>query len=137
MSSKTGEWQLDDLKDSLDVREIYDDTKTPPEVTGAQVRDHWILSRHRKIHASQEFQSKKGTMEENLDYYVGTHKKHKNVKIRFDGSTVGSGEKYLCIENGFTPEQPGTPGDWCIERQTWEFYSKWRTAPAAWNLVEA
>ena len=137
MSSNVGEWQLDDLKDSLDVREIYDDTQTPPKVTGAEVRDHWILVRHRKIHASQDFQSKKGTMEANLEYSIGTHKKRKSVKIRFDGSTAEDGDKYLCVENGFSPEQPGSPGDWVIERQTWEYYSKWRDAPAAWNLVEA
>jgi hypothetical protein len=136
MSDKVGEWQLDDLKDSLDVREVYDDSFSPPKVTGVQVRDHWVLARHRKLHASQGFASAKGTMSANLDYYVGSHKKTKMIKIRFDGSVANAGDQYLCIEHGFSPEQPGTPGEYVIERQTWEFYSAWRDAPAAWNLVE-
>lgn len=135
MSNKVGEWQLDDLNDALDTRLIYSED-TPPKVDKVECRDHWTLTRHRKLHASQDFKSVKGTMSADLEYNIGTYKKRKSVYIRFDGVETTSGDKYLCIQNGFTPEQPGTPGDWCIERQSWEFYSKWRDAPAAWNLKE-
>jgi hypothetical protein len=123
------DWQLDDLKDSLDVREIYDDTASPPKVKGAQIRNHWVIVRHRKIHASTTFHSQKGSMSASVDYNVGAYHKIKII--------VGGHDRYLCVENGFSPEQPGTPGEYAIERQTWEYYSKWEDAPDAWNLVEA
>jgi hypothetical protein len=121
----TTNWQLEDYTDTLDTQEV---TNAAGEVEKIQIRDHWVFARYRKIHASHPFTSEVASTTSSITYYVGTAMKHK----AFIGSA--SSPKYICVQNGFQPEQPGTPGDWAIERQIWEYYSAWRDAPSGWNV---
>ncbi len=111
-------WQLDNYSDNIDTSEIG----------GAiQYRHHWLFSRYDKIHASEAFDSEVGQTTSQIDYWVGDQQKMKTMV-----GQAGSA-KYVCIEDGISPEQPGSPGNYVIRRQTYEYYSAWDDVPTEWG----
>jgi len=113
-------WMLGDWSDNLDTSEIGGEV---------QIRHHKVFSRYKKVLASAAVaQSDVGDTSQSVQYWVGNQAYQKTI--------VGNGgAKYICVRDGTSPEQPGTPGDYVIREQVWEYYGPWEDAPDGWGDV--
>lgn len=120
--ARPDEWILEDFNDALDVSDM----------DGAiQIRDHFVVSRHKKISAATYSgpRSDVGTTSASLQFYVGSILQQKSLPVG-----VNSKGRWICVADGESPEQPGSPGEYKYRRQTWEYYSAWRDPPDGWGL---
>jgi len=112
-------WQLGEWSDNLDTTEIDNEV---------QIRHHNVFSRYAMVLASAAITtSDVGKTLSSVSYYVGGKSYSKTIV------GAASAGKYICVKDGTAPQQPGTPGDYVLREQVYEYYGEWEDAPAGWG----
>jgi hypothetical protein len=108
-------WTLVDLDDTVDTQE--------DETGVTQVRNHIIIVIHKQLKLSavparRDLKKSRSA----ISYQLGNIWRMENPS--------GSG-KFICVRDGLKPI--GSPLEYIIRTQTWEYYGPWETAPTEWN----
>jgi hypothetical protein len=109
------------------LREWTDNIETS-EIGGVlQYRHHFVFARYQKVMAASSWNEAVGDTTNTIDYFVGGVQKIKSF-VGLAGSP-----KYVCVSDGIAPEQPGTPGEYIVREQVWEYYGEWKDVPDSWG----
>ena len=115
-----GPWQLTAWSDNLDTGE--------DEEGNVQVRHHYVYETYRKeLVGVGALTTAVGDTRNSISFQIGG--------VTFFRTITGGGErKYICVRDGTSPEQPGTPGEYLVREQAWEYYGPWEEPPEGWGI---